>query len=118
MSDIIFRTNLKANRTFVDLGCGVGNCLLQAALQVGCTANGVEINPPPASLGRLQVEQFRKRLRLWGLNAGPVELRQGDFCEEFAVRSWIAKADVVLVNNWAFSAKREYFLFRATYPHL
>ncbi|KAG8897700.1 Nucleosomal histone H3-Lys79 methylase [Tulasnella sp. 403] len=104
VSDIAFRTNLRANSTFIDLGCGVGNCLIQAALQVGCTANGIEINPPPAALGKLQVEQFQKRLRLWGLNAGPVTFRQGDLTEDLAVREWIAKADVVLVNNYAFSA--------------
>lgn len=107
VSDIVFRTNLRANNTFVDLGCGVGNCLLQVALQVGCTANGIEINPPPANLGALQVAQFRKRLRLWGLNAGSVCLRKGDFCEDLSVREWISKADVVLVNNWAFSAQCE-----------
>ncbi|KAG9007942.1 Nucleosomal histone H3-Lys79 methylase [Tulasnella sp. JGI-2019a] len=104
VSDILHRTDIKAESTFVDLGCGVGNCLIQAAVQTGCTANGIELNAPPAALGKLQVEQYKKRLKLWGFTAGDVNLLEGDFCESADVRGWLAKADLVLVNNWAFSS--------------
>lgn len=50
---------------------------------------------------------------MWGLNAGPVTLREGDFTESAEVSEWIRKADVVLVNNYIFSSDREYsFMFR------
>ncbi|KAG9048164.1 Nucleosomal histone H3-Lys79 methylase [Tulasnella sp. UAMH 9824] len=103
VSDILFRTDIRANSVFVDLGCGVGNCLIQAALQCGCTSYGIEINENPADLGTAQVVQYYKRLQLWGLNAGQVDLVKGDMCNNPAVGEWIRKADVVLVNNWAFS---------------
>ncbi|KAG8925772.1 Nucleosomal histone H3-Lys79 methylase [Tulasnella sp. 418] len=104
MSDIIHRTGLTEGKMFVDLGCGVGNCLIQTALQAGCIANGIEINPPPAALAKLQVAEFRKRLKMWGLRSGEVNIREGDFCEDEEVKKWMRQADVVLVNNWAFSS--------------
>ena len=33
VSDIVHRLGLKPGKVFVDLGCGVGNCVFQAALQ-------------------------------------------------------------------------------------
>lgn len=50
---------------------------------------------------------------MWGLNAGPVTLREGDFTESAEVSEWIRKADVVLVNNYIFSSDRECSLFSA-----
>jgi hypothetical protein len=43
---------------------------------------------------------------MWGLSAGPVTLREGDFCDDNEVVSWIRKADVVLVNNYIFGSDR------------
>ncbi|KAG8864286.1 Nucleosomal histone H3-Lys79 methylase [Tulasnella sp. 330] len=104
ISDILFRTEISASSMFVDLGCGVGNCLIQAAMQTGCTANGIELNAPPAALGKLQVEQYKKRLKLWGVRSGDVNILEGNFCESSDVRDWLSCADLVLVNNWAFSS--------------
>lgn len=134
VSDILFRTEITSNSTFLDLGCGVGNCLIQAALQTGCEANGIELHGPPAALGtsslpsilssttavlpshsvspraagKAQVEHYKKRLRLWGVSSGDVTLLQGNFCESAEVRDWIKRANLVLVNNWAFSSECEF----------
>jgi [histone H3]-lysine79 N-trimethyltransferase len=43
---------------------------------------------------------------MWGLSAGPVTLREGDFCDDNEVVAWIRKADVILVNNYIFSSDR------------
>ena len=43
---------------------------------------------------------------MWGLSAGPVTLREGDFCDDNEVVSWIRNADVVLVNNYIFGSDR------------
>jgi H3 lysine-79-specific histone-lysine N-methyltransferase len=105
ISDIIHRTGLGPGNSFVDLGCGVGNCLIQASLQSGCTSKGIELLSAPANLAHAQHTQFLARLRKWGLSSGEVIVRTGDFCEHPDVKSWMVTADVVLVNNWAFSAQ-------------
>jgi H3 lysine-79-specific histone-lysine N-methyltransferase len=70
----------------------------------GCDAYGIEINTPVAALSFKQQNEFRARLRMWGLTAGPTTLREGDFVESNEVSEWIRKADVVLVNNYIFSS--------------
>ncbi|KDQ19819.1 hypothetical protein BOTBODRAFT_378872 [Botryobasidium botryosum FD-172 SS1] len=105
VSDIVYRTGLAPGKNFVDLGCGVGNCLVQASLQSGCNSKGIELQPIPSALGAVQLEQYHHRLRMWGLSSGPIELVPGDFCEHESVREWMKTADVVLVNNYAFSAQ-------------
>lgn len=135
MSDLIHRFGLGPGKTFVDLGCGVGNCVLQAALQcvfaptsfisihlhcisltfdeyphfrAGCDSYGIELNPPVAALSFVQQREFNARLRMWGLTAGPTTLREGDFIDSNEVPDWIRKADVVLVNNYIFSSDCEF----------
>ncbi|KAF8323118.1 DOT1-domain-containing protein [Clavulina sp. PMI_390] len=104
ISDLIHRFGLGPGRTFVDLGSGVGNCVIQAALQAGCDSYGIELNAPVAALSFTQQREFHARLRMWGLTAGSVTLLEGDFTESPEVCEWIRKADVVLVNNYIFSA--------------
>ena len=53
---IIEETNLGPDDVLVDLGAGVGNVLIQAALQTGCETYGVEIQKSAAEVG---VEQVR-----------------------------------------------------------
>lgn len=101
ISDIVHYTGLKPGSHFLDLGCGVGNVVLQAALQSGCTAAGVENMAKPADLARSQLSQMQDRLRLWGLNMGDAEMIEGDFREVDLARH-LQSADVVLVNNYAF----------------
>ncbi|KZV61197.1 S-adenosyl-L-methionine-dependent methyltransferase, partial [Peniophora sp. CONT] len=47
---IIKETNLGPNDMLVDLGAGVGNVLIQAALQTGCDTCGVEIQKGAAEV--------------------------------------------------------------------
>ena len=108
VSRIMRDTGLHAGSLFLDLGSGVGNVVLQASLQTGCTSYGVELMAPPAKLARSQLEQFRIRCRMWGFRMGEVELEEGDMLASPRVDELIPKADVVLVNNRIFGPSREF----------
>lgn len=96
-------TKMKSDHIFVDLGSGVGNCVLQAALEVGCESWGCEMMENACDLAELQVEEFEARCRLWGLSMGDIHLERGDFLKNDGIRKVLQRADVVLVNNQAFT---------------
>ncbi|KAI0638790.1 S-adenosyl-L-methionine-dependent methyltransferase [Trametes polyzona] len=102
VSDIVRATGLREGMLFLDLGAGVGNVVLQAALETGCRAYGVEIMPEPAKIARSQLEQFRMRCAMWGVRMGEVELEEGDMLKSENVDRLVKEADVVLVNNKVF----------------
>ena len=85
------------------------------AYRSGCTSKGIELLPAPAELAHAQHAQFTARLRKWGLSSGEVIVRTGDFCEHPDVKSWMSNADLVLVNNWAFSAQCKCFYLDSRY---
>lgn len=103
ISDIFKQTRLKSGQIFVDLGSGVGNVVLQAALEVGCESWGCEMMQNACDLADLQHAEFKARCRLWGLAAGGIHLVRGDFLNQEAVAKILRKADVVLINNQAFT---------------
>lgn len=105
VSQIFRDTKLAPDSVFLDLGSGVGNVVLQAALEMGCESYGIEMMDNPAKLGKLQTAEFPARARLWGLAAGSVELVHGNFLEHPRCSELISKADVVLINNQAFTPK-------------
>ncbi|EIW65294.1 DOT1-domain-containing protein [Trametes versicolor FP-101664 SS1] len=102
VSDIVHATGLREGMLFLDLGAGVGNVVLQAALETGCRAYGVEIMPEPAKIARSQVEQSKMRCNMWGVRMGEVELEEGDMLKSEKVDRLVKEADVVLVNNKVF----------------
>jgi [histone H3]-lysine79 N-trimethyltransferase len=57
----------------------------------------------PCELANLQAAEFNARTCLWGLNAGAVNLLSGDMTTHPKVAEILRKADVVLVNNQAFT---------------
>lgn len=103
VSEVFRETRLNHEQIFVDLGSGVGNVVLQAALEVGCESWGIEMMPNPCDLAELQAKEFPARAKLWGLNVGAVRLLRGDFTENQEIGAVLKKADVVLVNNQAFT---------------
>jgi [histone H3]-lysine79 N-trimethyltransferase len=98
-SEIANLTGLGPSSTFVDLGSGVGNVLVQLALQTGCSAYGCEMMETPASLADAQIEEAKARWAMWGLDGGRAEAWKGDFCASERVGEVLRKADVVLVNK-------------------
>ncbi|KAL1302960.1 hypothetical protein AAFC00_003278 [Neodothiora populina] len=103
ISEMFKQTELKSGQVFVDLGSGVGNVVLQAALEVGCESWGIEMMENPCKLADLQREEFAARARLWGLAVGKVHLLKGDFTKNTKIMEVLKRADVVLVNNQAFN---------------
>jgi len=101
--DIFFETELRSDHIFVDLGSGVGNVVLQAALETGCEAWGIEQMANPTRLGAAQLAEFEARCKRWGLRPGKVTLLQGNFLGSDEIDKVLKRADVVLVNNQAFT---------------
>ncbi|KAH9971215.1 histone methylation DOT1 [Lactifluus volemus] len=62
----------------VDLGSGVGNVVLQAALQSGCSAFGVEVMEKLTEMACEQRAQMIMRARMWGVRMGDVELEHAN----------------------------------------
>ena len=98
------KAGLQSDQVFVDLGSGVGNVVLQAALEFGCESFGCEMVENACKLAKEQEKEFAARCRLWGINTGEVQLEQGSFFESQATHAAIKRADVILVNNEVFSA--------------
>lgn len=99
---IFSQTALKSHHVFVDLGSGVGNVVLQSALQTGAESWGIEVMDLAASLATKQAHELRARARLWNLSIGDMHLLHGSFLDEPAIDAVLARADVVLVNNKVF----------------
>ncbi|BGP18455.1 hypothetical protein JCM10213_003188 [Rhodosporidiobolus nylandii] len=104
MNEIFEKTHLGPGKVFVDLGSGVGNCVVQAALATGASAYGFENMPHASHLARLQVAEAEKRFQLWGLSGGPMSVVEADFVGNPEVEKVMRSADVVLVNNEVFSS--------------
>jgi H3 lysine-79-specific histone-lysine N-methyltransferase len=107
VAEIVRHTGLGENSLFLDLGCGVGNVVLQASLQTGCRSFGIEVMPAPAGMARAQLEQLKIRARMWGVNMGDVELEEGDMLKSERVAKLMSEADVVLINNKVFKESRK-----------
>ncbi|OAG02865.1 DOT1-domain-containing protein [Paraphaeosphaeria sporulosa] len=103
--NIFQQTGLKSNSIFIDLGSGVGNVVLQSALQTGAESHGIEIMDKPAEYANDQANELRARSKLWNINLGPINLLHGDFLESPQVDDVLRRADVVLVNNKVFPSK-------------
>jgi H3 lysine-79-specific histone-lysine N-methyltransferase len=96
-------TRMTSDQVFVDLGSGVGNVVLQAALQIGCESWGCEMMENACDLAALQQTEFNARCRLWGLAVGDIYLERGDFLDNQELGKVLKRADVILVNNQAFT---------------
>ncbi|KAK3379851.1 histone-lysine N-methyltransferase, H3 lysine-79 specific [Lasiosphaeria ovina] len=105
ISDILERAGLTSDKVFVDLGSGVGNVVLQAALETGAESWGCEMMENACNLADAQKQEFLARCRLWGLAHGSVHLERGDFRKSEKTLAALKRADVVLVNNQAFTAQ-------------
>ncbi|KAI9503395.1 histone methylation protein DOT1-domain-containing protein [Coemansia spiralis] len=105
VNELIERAGISSDSVFVDLGCGIGNVVLQVAAQTGCQASGVEIMQVPARFAKRQAREFEHRMHKYRLFHGSVQVWRGDFCESADVQRLLPRADVLLVNNYAFDSK-------------
>lgn len=99
---IFHQTGLDSESVFVDLGSGVGNVVLQSALQTGAESWGIEIMEKPASFALEQAAELRARAMRWNISLGAMTLLHGSFLDSPAIDAVLQRADVVLVNNKVF----------------
>jgi len=99
---IFQQTGLNSSHVFIDLGSGVGNVVLQAALQTGAESWGIEKMDLAAKLATQQSSELQARARLWNIALGDIHLLHGDFLETPEIDDVLRRADVVLVNNKVF----------------
>ncbi|KAB5558626.1 histone H3-K79 methyltransferase-like protein [Coniochaeta sp. 2T2.1] len=100
---LVEKTKMTSEQVFVDLGSGVGNVVLQAALEIGCESWGCEMMENACDLAEAQLREFQARCQLWGVAPGKVRLERGDFRTNERILEVLRRADVVLVNNQAFN---------------
>ncbi|TPX64893.1 histone-lysine N-methyltransferase [Spizellomyces sp. 'palustris'] len=105
VNTIIKEANIQPNYVFVDMGSGIGNVVLQVAAQCLCDSYGIEIMETPAKLAAKQKKEFVSRMRYYAKPCGRITLKHTDFLEDNEMHEVIKKADVIFVNNYAFSAE-------------
>ncbi|KAI1384726.1 histone H3-K79 methyltransferase [Hypoxylon trugodes] len=101
---LVEQTKMTSDQVFIDLGSGVGNVVLQAALEIGCRSYGCEMMENACNLAEAQEKEFRSRCLLWGVAHGRVHLERGDFRTNAKILEKLKEADVILVNNKAFTS--------------
>jgi H3 lysine-79-specific histone-lysine N-methyltransferase len=102
---LVEELGLTSGKVFVDLGSGVGNVVLQAALEIGCESWGCEMMDNACDLADKQHDEFATRCMLWGIKPGRVRLERGDFRLNDRIHKALQRADAVLVNNQAFTSQ-------------
>ena len=102
---LVDELKLGSDQVFVDLGSGVANVVLQAALEIGCESWGCEMMENACVLADRQCDEFAARCALWGLRPGHITLERGDFRTNERIHGALKRADAVLVNNQAFTAQ-------------
>lgn len=104
VSEVLTKVNLLPTQKFYDLGSGVGNTTLQAALEFGAAfSGGCEIMEHASHLTQLQVNFLNKQLAVYGLQKLPLKfaLLQSFVGNKDVLREAI-DCDVFIINNYLF----------------
>ncbi|KAH3681197.1 hypothetical protein WICPIJ_007832 [Wickerhamomyces pijperi] len=102
VSKLLVQTRLNSDSIFLDLGSGVGNVVLQAALEYGAESYGCEMMDNCADIAAKQLFEFEARSRIYGIRPGKVGLIHSDFTKSDQVAEVLPKADVILITNFLF----------------
>uniref|UniRef100_A0A8C4GJY0 Histone-lysine N-methyltransferase, H3 lysine-79 specific n=1 Tax=Dicentrarchus labrax TaxID=13489 RepID=A0A8C4GJY0_DICLA len=110
VSQIIDEMEMMDDDTFVDLGSGVGQVVLQVAAATNCKHYyGVEKADIPATYAESMDKEFKKWMKWYGKKHGEYTLERGDFLsEEWKER--IANTSIIFVNNFAFGPEVDHQL--------
>ncbi|XP_072293990.1 histone-lysine N-methyltransferase, H3 lysine-79 specific isoform X1 [Eucyclogobius newberryi] len=110
VAQIIDEIEMVEEDTFVDLGSGVGQVVLQVAAATNCKHYyGVEKADIPATYAESMDKEFKKWMRWYGKKHGEYTLERGDFLsEEWKER--IANTSIIFVNNFAFGPEVDHQL--------
>ncbi|KAK9519085.1 hypothetical protein VZT92_021837 [Zoarces viviparus] len=110
VAQIIGEMEMMEDDTFVDLGSGVGQVVLQVAAATNCRHYyGVEKADTPATYAESMDKEFKKWMKWYGKKHGEYSLERGDFLsEEWKER--IANTSIIFVNNFAFGPEVDHQL--------
>lgn len=110
VAQIIDEIEMMEEDTFVDLGSGVGQVVLQVAAATNCKHYyGVEKADIPATYAETMDKEFKKWMKWYGKKHGEYTLERGDFLsEEWKER--IANTSIIFVNNFAFGPEVDHQL--------
>ncbi|XP_047229896.1 histone-lysine N-methyltransferase, H3 lysine-79 specific isoform X2 [Girardinichthys multiradiatus] len=110
VAQIIDEMEMMEEDTFVDLGSGVGQVVLQVAAATNCKHYyGIEKADIPATYAETMDKEFKKWMRWYGKKHGEYTLERGDFLsEEWKER--IANTSIIFVNNFAFGPEVDHQL--------
>ncbi|KAG5851326.1 hypothetical protein ANANG_G00092010 [Anguilla anguilla] len=110
VAQIIDEMEMMEEDTFVDLGSGVGQVVLQVAAATNCKHYyGIEKADIPASYAESMDREFKKWMRWYGKKHGEYTLERGDFLSE-EWKDRIANTSVIFVNNFAFGPEVDHQL--------
>ncbi|KAJ8357778.1 hypothetical protein SKAU_G00205720 [Synaphobranchus kaupii] len=110
VAQIIQEMEMVEDDTFVDLGSGVGQVVLQVAGATNCKHYfGVEKAETPAGYAESMDREFKRWMKWYGKKHGDYTLERGDFLSE-EWKDRIANASVIFVNNFAFGPEVDHQL--------
>ncbi|KAI5959177.1 DOT1 [Candida pseudojiufengensis] len=106
-SEVLEKVELKPNQKFYDLGSGVGNTTLQAALEFGaCVSGGCELMKHASYLTILQENLIQKHLSIWGLNKLNLKFSLNQsFVNNLQVQKDCLDSDILIINNYLFDGE-------------
>ncbi|KAI8142949.1 histone methylation protein DOT1-domain-containing protein [Fennellomyces sp. T-0311] len=112
VKEFLQKTKVNSHSVFMDMGCGIGNVVLQVAAQTGCEAYGIEIMEVPCKFAKRQLKEYAARMKAWRLPTGKIHFRHGDFLDlgSSTMHQTLTRADVLLVNNYAFDSQTNHRL--------
>ncbi|KAI5952613.1 DOT1 [Candida jiufengensis] len=106
-SEVLEKVELKPQQKFYDLGSGVGNTTLQAALEFGaCISGGCELMEHASYLTNLQENLIQKHLAVLGLKKLNLKfaLKQS-FVNNLTVQQDCLDSDILIINNYLFDGE-------------
>ncbi|XP_055387749.1 histone-lysine N-methyltransferase, H3 lysine-79 specific isoform X2 [Condylostylus longicornis] len=110
IQQMIKQVNVQSDDTFIDLGSGVGQVVLQMAGSVELKACiGIEKADVPSSYAQLMDSHFRLWMNWFGKRFGEYHLIKGDFLAD-EHREKITSSSLVFVNNFAFGPTVDHHL--------
>lgn len=116
-SEVLTKVGMRPHHKFYDLGSGVGNTTLQAALEFGAAlSGGCELMAHASKLTLEQSNMVQRNLSVFGLKQLNLEwaLLQS-FADNEQVRRTVIDCDILIVNNYLFDAELNYKVGKLLY---
>ncbi|XP_076042508.1 DOT1 like histone lysine methyltransferase grappa [Oratosquilla oratoria] len=107
---MVDQIHITEDDTFIDLGSGVGQVVLQMAASSPCRrCVGIERADTPCKYSDEMDRLYKKWMRWYGKKYGEYQLFKGDFLKR-EHREFITNASIVFVNNFAFGPTVDHML--------